>query len=228
MRAFTIIETILRNRFPFFVEIRDGVDLPRKMRQMIVASLACLFVYGAVLGSSHSLLQALSSAIKLPVLFLATTAICAPTLYFFSVLFGSNQTLPQSAALLLTAITVSAVLLLAFAPVTLFFLLATSNYQFFKLLNVVVFTVVGLRGTRFLSQGMAVVADSEAAAGSRRTVMRLWIVLYGLVGSQMAWTLRPFVGAPSLPFELFRNLGGTFFANVFGSLGEVLGFWMVH
>ena len=46
--------------------------------------------------------------------------------------------------------------------------------------------------------------------------------------SQMAWTLRPFVGAPSLPFELFRNLGGTFFANVFGSLGEVLGFWMVR
>ena len=156
---------------------------------------------------------------------LATTAICAPTLYFFSVLFGSNQTLPQSAALLLTAITVSAVLLLAFAPVTLFFLLATSNYQFFKLLNVVVFAVVGLRGTRFLSQGMAVVADSEAAAGSRRTVMRLWIVLYGLVGSQMAWTLRP-QGAPSLPFELFRNLGGTF-SPTFGSLGESC-FWMVH
>jgi hypothetical protein len=228
MKALSIIETILRNRFPFFVEIRDSVDLPRKMRQMIVASLVCLFVYGAVLGSTHSVLQALSSAVKLPVLFLATTAICAPTLYFFSVLFGSNQTLSQSACLLLTAVTVSAVLLLAFAPVSLFFLLATSSYQFFKLLNVAVFAIVGFRGARFLSQGMAIVADTQESASSRRNVMRLWVLLYGLVGSQMAWTLRPFVGAPSLPFELFRNLGGTFFANVIGSLGEVLGFWMVR
>ncbi len=228
MKAFGIIETILRNRFPFFVEIRDNIELDRKARQMIVASMACLFVYGAVLGSTHSALQALSSAVKLPVLFLATTAICAPTLYFFGVLLGSSQTLPQSVCLLLTAITVSAVLLLAFAPVTLFFLLATGNYQFFKLLNVVIFAVVGLRGTRFLSQGMAIVANNAESANSRRTFMRLWVMLYGLVGSQMAWTLRPFVGAPSLPFELFRSLGGTFFANVIGSLGEVLGFWMVR
>jgi hypothetical protein len=36
------------------------------------------------------------------------------------------------------------------------------------------------------------------------------------------------VGAPSLGFELFRNLGGSFFANVLGSVGELLGLWMVR
>jgi len=31
---------------------------------------------------------------------------------------------------------------------------------------------------------------------------------YGLVGSQMAWTLRPYVGYPGAPFELIRQFGG--------------------
>ena len=44
----------------------------------------------------------------------------------------------------------------------------------------------------------------------------------------MAWTLRPFIGAPGLDFELFRQLGGNFYANVFTSIGEVLGFFVVR
>jgi len=43
----------------------------------------------------------------------------------------------------------------------------------------------------------------------------------------MAWTLRPFIGAPSMGFELFRQLGGNFYANIFASIGEILGFFTV-
>ena len=39
-------------------------------------SAVSLAVYGAVLGASHSVGQALSSAVKLPLLFLITLAIC--------------------------------------------------------------------------------------------------------------------------------------------------------
>jgi hypothetical protein len=59
-------------------------------------------------------------------------------------------------------------------------------------------------------------------------VVWLWIALYAFVGSQMAWTLRPFVGAPGLPFELFRQLGGNFYANILASIGEILGFVTVR
>lgn len=228
MRALSVVESILRNRQHFFVEIRDGIGLRRKIGAMILSSVVFALVYGAVLGSSNGVLQALSSAIKLPVLFLATLAICSPTLYFFQILFGSRQTITQSFALMLTAITVTSVLLLSFAPVTLFFLLTTSHYQLFKLLNVLVLTIAGFRGVAFLSQGIKIVAVNEQGAGARRTVVRAWVLLYALVGSQVAWALRPFVGAPSLPFELFRNLGGSFYSNIFASLGEILGFWMVR
>lgn len=68
-----------------------------------------LAIYGAVLGTTHSPAQALSSAVKLPILFLAMLLVCVPTLYFFNVLFGSDQGIGQNVALILTAIVVTAV-----------------------------------------------------------------------------------------------------------------------
>jgi len=228
MKDLAVIETILRNRYHFFIEIRDGIGLREKMRAMLISSIAFLALYGAVLGSTHSLWQALSSAVKLPILFLATLVVCSPTLYFFNVLFGSNQSLTQNFALILTAVTVTSVLLLSFTPVVLFFLLTTSGYQFFKLLNVAICAISGWMGVLFLSQGMQIVsAAGKEGAAARRNVIRLWIVLYAFVGSQMAWTLRPFIGAPSMKFELFRQLGGNFYANILVSLGEMLGFFVV-
>ena len=189
MKDLAVVETILRNRYHFFVEIREGIALPDKMRAMLISSIAFLALYGAVMGSTHSLWQALSSAVKLPLLFLATLVVCSPTLYFFNVLFGSNQSLTQNIALILTAITVTAVLLLSFAPITMFFLLTTSNYQFFKLLNVAIFAIAGGAGVFFLSQGMRVVsASGKEGAGARHMVLRLWILVYAFVGSQVAWT----------------------------------------
>lgn len=228
MSSLTIVESILRDRQAFFREIREGQDLQVKLRAMLISSIAFLALYGAVLGSTHSLWQAMSSAFKLPLLFLATLIVCAPTLYFFNLIFGSNQSLSQNITLMLTAITVTAVVLLSFAPIVLFFLLTSSNYQFFKLLNVGVFTVAGVVGVLFLAQGMRLVSGGTEGAMARWMVVRLWILIYAFVGSQVAWTLRPFIGAPSMQFELFRPLGGNFYTNIFASLGEILGFFTVR
>jgi hypothetical protein len=229
MSSLTIIESILRDRQGFFAEIRQGRALKEKMRAMLISSIAFFALYGAVMGSTHSLWQALSSGFKLPLLFLATLIVCAPTLYFFNLIFGSNQSLSQNIALILTAITVTAVVLLSFAPIVLFFLLTSSNYQFFKLLNVGVFTVAGVVGVLFLTQGMRLVSGPRAdGGGARLAVVRLWILIYAFVGSQVAWTLRPFIGAPSMNFELFRQLGGNFYTNIFASFGEIFGFLTVR
>ena len=229
MKDLAIIETILRNRHHFFIEIRDGVGLNEKMRAMLISGILFFALYGAVLGSTHSLWQTLSSAVKLPLLFLATLIVCSPTLYFFNVLFGSNQSLTQNVALILTAITVTSVILLSFAPIVVFFLLTTSNYQFFKIMNVIIFAISGIVGVVFLSQGMRIVsAAGKEGASARRWVMWLWVIVYAFVGSQMAWTLRPFIGYPDAKFELVRELGGNFYSNILISLGEVLGFLIVR
>ena len=51
--------------------------------------------------------------------------------------------------------------------------------------------------------------------------VRLWLVLYSLVGAQMGWILRPFVGDPSLPFAWFRERSGNFFLDLHRTLIEI-------
>ena len=220
-----IAETILRARKEFFNEIRDSIGLPEKIRAMLISCMAFMALYGAVLGSSHNLWQALSSAIKLPALFLITSIICLPTLYFFNILFGARQSLSQNLVLILTPITVTAVLIFSFAPITLFFMLTTSDYQFFKLLNVAFFVIAGIIGMWFLPQGMRVVSGSnDQATRIRGWVLWFWIIVYAFVGSQMAWTLRPFIGYPGAKFEFLRQLGGNFYTDILASIAEILGF----
>jgi hypothetical protein len=206
-----------------------------------------------IIGLSNSGLQALSSAVKLPALYMITLVICLPTLYFFDILFGSALTFGQYSALLMSAVAVMSVLLFSFAPVTLFFLISIQDYLGFQLINVCIFAFTGLIGIKVFYEAMrsiayttvtntpaiAAVPEGEpsdvmvvqsaiapAAAGLQKTRLRLlqaWLILYGLVGSQLGWTLRPFFGAPSEPFQLFRSLESNFYAQVWRSILTVLG-----
>lgn len=223
---FTIIEAILRDRAIFFNEIRDDVKLGGKIRAMLISCIGFLAAYGAVMGAAHSPMQAVSSMIKLPMLFLVTLGICTPSLYFFNLLFGSRQTLPQSVSLILTAMTTTSVLLFGFVPVTLFFLLTSSDYYFFALLNVFLFALSGFMGLVFLRQGMVAIADWDNPIGAknRRMIFMLWAVLYAFVGSQLAWVLSPYIRTPGEPFILIREASGNFYGGVLNSLRQLLGF----
>ena len=46
--------------------------------------------------------------------------------------------------------------------------------------------------------------DDEPPSPHVRTVFRCWVALFAVVGAQMGWVLRPFVGDPSRAFALFR------------------------
>ena len=54
-------------------------------------------------------------------------------------------------------------------------------------------------------------------------ILTVWVVIYVLVGSQMGWILRPFIGNPATPFAWFRDRGGSFF----GSVWETVWSWTV-
>jgi hypothetical protein len=47
-----------------------------------------------------------------------------------------------------------------------------------------------------------------------KTIFRIWVIVFGLVGAQMAWVLRPFVGAPNRPFTFFRERDSNFFEAI--------------
>jgi hypothetical protein len=219
MNYFGTIVSLLRDRKNFLEEIHEGVGLKSKISSLMLSSFACFAVYGTILGTFHSPLQAASSAIKLPALYLITLLICLPTLYIFNTLFGSRQTLAQHFTYLLTAVTVISLLLCGFAPVVLFFLITVSDYHFFLLLNVAIFSLTGIIGVTFLYQMMKPLAEDDTSPGIqvRTHILRFWLVLYGFVGSQLGWTLRPFFGSPG-NFELFRPREGSFFSGVWNAL----------
>jgi hypothetical protein len=276
-----VIERILRDRQGIWQQVVEDRGLPQLTGQMLASSGIALAVYGAVLGSFHSALMALTSAAKLPLLFLVTLAICLPTLYLFNLVFGARLSIRQSLALVMVALTVTAMLALAFAPISLFFLITAPNYAFFKLLNVTILALSALVGLRFLTGGMKVLnhhgllsaaehrpveapvspagpAPLPAAASDAQpatenhaqpvavalaappqpfpparpirsteptppsmTLLYIWILLFGFVGTQLAWTLRPFFGSPDKPFSLYREIDGNFYAEIFRTLSHL-------
>ncbi len=54
-------------------------------------------------------------------------------------------------------------------------------------------------------------------------IFQVWVVIYALVGAQMGWLLRPFIGHPGLEFAWFRPRSGNFFLAVVQALGKLIG-----
>nr|WP_290226054.1 hypothetical protein [Trichocoleus desertorum] len=222
---FGTLMQLLRDRPGFMEEVNQGIKLEQKIIALLVASSILFTIYGAIIGSFTGGLQILASAIKLPALYLITLVICLPTLYFFNILFGSTRSFAQHFALLLSSVSLISLLLCSFAPITLFFRLSVLDYQFFKLLNVVIFAITGLIGVNAFYQAMRPTElESRADDRTRQKILQLWLVLYGFVGSQMGWILRPFFGAPNKEFELFRNLESNIYSHVLDIVKNILGF----
>lgn len=242
--SWLIIERLLRDRDGVWRQIKLEYRINLLIRQMLASSAIALACYGAIMGigGSYGLPQAVSSAIKLPILFLLTLAICLPTLYLFNLLYGGRLSARQVRARALAAITVTSALTLAFAPITIFFLLTAPSYAFFKLLNVAILALTGLAGLRFLVSGMqgmnmleyvekattneeGEASPSPRVAGPRSVSMpllQIWLLLFGFVGTQLGWTLRPFFGDPGRPFEIFRSIEGNFYTNIVQTIMQLL------
>lgn len=225
MNHFSILMYFLRDRQKFLEEISEGKRLENKIVALLVSSSALFAIYGAIAGSFSGWLQMFSSAFKLPALYLITLVICLPTLYFFDIIAGSKRSCGQYVALLLASMSVISIMLLSFAPITLFFRLSIKDYEFFKLLNVVVFGVTGLIGIHSFYRSLIFIHNSDSINLKKRlAVIKAWLVLYGFVGSQLGWTLRPFFGTPNEQFQIFRpHLESNFYLHIWKIITQSLG-----
>lgn len=55
-----------------------------------------------------------------------------------------------------------------------------------------------------------------------RKVFFCWIIVFGLVGAQMGWVLRPFIGAPNTEFSWFRVRSSNFFEAVASTIYNLM------
>jgi hypothetical protein len=63
--------------------------------------------------------------------------------------------------------------------------------------------------------------DDRRTERPAQFVFRAWIFLFGLVGAQMGWVLRPFIGSGN-EFVWFRERKGNFFESVSGAIMTLL------
>jgi hypothetical protein len=214
---FSIMPDFLRDPDAFFHSIQRDENVKARALSLGLVSLFSFMIYGFMVGLAKSPLQALSSSVKVPVLFLSTMLFCLPALYFFSLaLLGTPLRMMQVLTVVLSGISVTAFLLLGLAPITLFFVLTSTNYEFFQLLAVVFVGISACIGVYFLWRGMTLVeptrTDSLKSLGKR--ILFLWVLVYGFVGTQMTWRLSPFVGRPEDPFYWIRPSRDNFYVDV--------------
>jgi hypothetical protein len=56
-----------------------------------------------------------------------------------------------------------------------------------------------------------------------RGIFHIWVLVFALVGTQMAWVLSPFLGHPHQAFVLFRPTSSNFFQGVYENVNRLMG-----
>jgi hypothetical protein len=168
-------------------------------------------LYGSSMGLFRGSGASVISGFKLPFLYLLTLLVCFPPFYVLNCLDGPRLGVRQGVRLLLIAASANAVALASYTPVSDFITLTTSQsgYTFLVLMHVIVFAVSAILSLVVVALVFRATA-AKLGYRLRPGVLATWALLYALVGTQMSWVLRPWVGTASQSYTLFRARGGSF------------------
>jgi hypothetical protein len=216
---------VLKDRDAHFDKINEEKYPPNLMVAQVVFISLFVFGYGLIMGSYNSFAQSLASGAKLWLLIFLTLLICFPSFYIVQLVLGSKVGVRQLSAILLSGFLLTATLMLAFAPIALFFQLSGDNYNFLQLLHVFVFVFSGFFGMRAVLDALKnSFAEKGVYPKLGLVVFRIWVVIFAFVGLQLSWNLRPFVGYKEMPFQLFRHeTQGNVYTTLLRAVGNMMG-----
>ena len=181
---------------------RDDASALRP-RHLLALLVGAGFLYGLVLGC-HNLRsrQMLYSALKVPLLLTASSLVCLPNFFVVNTLLGLRDDFAIVLRGLLSAQAVMAVALASLAPLTALAYVSSASYPMATVFNGLMFLVAALASQACLGR---IYAPLIAARPRHRIGKASWLLLYLFVTIQLAWMLRPFIGAPGLPVTFFRE-----------------------
>jgi hypothetical protein len=166
-------------------------------------------LYGAVLGSWRGATLALYSAAKLPLVLIVTTLLSLVFGFLVAVALGERLSLRAVVHLHVSAFAVAALLLASLAPVAALFTwtlaapspAARETHNLLYLLHTALIGACGLAGVASLRGELRARCSSPAAASR---LAAAWVLTLALVGGEVAWALRPFVGSVYEPVSFVR------------------------
>lgn len=187
-------------------------------------------VYGFTVGLWRAPLQAVYTGAKFPLLIGLTCAGNALLNGILAQLLGSGLSFRQTWLAILMSFAVTGLILGALAPVSLFVLYNTPplesgatllGHSITLLTHVAFIAGAGVMANRRLFGLLKRVSPTESVA---RRVLFGWLLGNLLLGSQLAWVLRPFIGSPGLKIEFLRPdpFRGNFYGAVWHALRHLL------
>ncbi|CAN0168035.1 unnamed protein product, partial [Laminaria digitata] len=101
------LDALLRDRDALLDVIEQGKGLVSVARVMLLTVVVCAAALGASVGMYRGGVQILFAAIKLPMVLLLTTAVCAPVYTTLKLGMRQPASLPKGFALVLSALALS-------------------------------------------------------------------------------------------------------------------------
>lgn len=219
---------LLKDRSSFWADVKAQKPGWRDLMSLAFFIVLACGLYGAVLAGWRSPQLSLYVAIKLPLLFLATTGIVALFNWMIGLLLGAELNLKSTIFAVFASMTLASWILLSLTPVALFFVMSgvpcsgthdELRYAHNCILttHILILAVAGVAGNAALFNGLREIVTPNC---SKAALFSAWLTAFAFVGCQMAWILRPFVGSPFYPVVFMRPdcLERNFYEFVFGEV----------
>lgn len=192
----------------------------------------CSGMYGVSIGLWRDPLQSAYTAVKFPLVLVMTCAGNVLLNGLLAQLLGVRISFAKCSLSILLSFTIMSLILAAFTPVMLFLLWntpmlgledATSRigHGVTLLAHVFLIAFAGIIANQRLYLLLRHLCGSGKSA---LTVLFFWLAGNLLLGSQVSWILRPFIGSPNLPVQFLRAdpFTGNFFESVWQSLHHII------
>ncbi|HEX7185749.1 MAG TPA: hypothetical protein VF756_28250 [Thermoanaerobaculia bacterium] len=213
---------LLRGYDDLLSDVVEGRRLLRHWLGLSLLMAVCAALYGAVFGLWHGPRLSAYVALKLPLVLLLTSALTVIFSWIAALALGLPLKLGQVAVLTFLALSVASLLLASLAPVAWLYIFCSplpsagtrTAHNLLYLMHTAFVGGCGLAGTVALWRAMG------RLGAPPRTVLAvylLWVAGYALVGGEVAWVLRPFVGSVYAPVVFLREdaLDGNVYEFIF-------------
>ena len=202
--------------------LASTVKAPLLFYLTLLVTFPSLYVFNALMGSKLNILAALRLLVASIAVMVAVLASLGPIIVFFAFSTPGGRAGHRFILLLVVALCSIA------GGLGLGYLLKMLNRH------------MRIGSSRMLEQSEQAAAETpshieiqtvpKAAALAIRTstssaayaIFRVWVFVFAVVGAQMSWVLRPFIGSPDMEFSWFRDRSGNFFQAVFHMLTMLL------
>lgn len=219
-------DAVITMRDAWMQTFASAVKIPLLFCLTLLVTFPSLYVFNALVGSRLKLLSVLKLLVASIAVMLAVVASLGPIVIFFSLCTTSYAFMQL---LNVTFSGVAGLLGLAFLLRTLHRIVLIQENKLIQEAAAsapppqpVQNSGIPVPPDFVLSQKLSALDKYGQTHRKAKSVVRIWTLVFALVGAQMSWVLRPFIGSPNLPFEWFRDRESNFFLAVIRAIQVLL------